>query len=61
MQQIDNQPVPRLAGRIEFKDMFFQYTEQQTVLAGFDLTIKAGETIALVGHTGAGKSVWVGW
>ena len=56
VQQIDNQPVPRLAGRIEFKDMFFQYTEQQTVLAGFNLTIKAGETVALVGHTGAGKS-----
>src|SRR5579859_5816845 len=56
VQQIDRQPVPRLSGHIEFKDMFFQYTEQQTVLAGFNLTIKAGETIALVGHTGAGKS-----
>ena len=56
VQQIDQQPVPRLSGRIEFKDVFFQYTEQQTVLAGFNLTIKAGETVALVGHTGAGKS-----
>ncbi|HEY6410627.1 MAG TPA: ABC transporter ATP-binding protein [Ktedonobacteraceae bacterium] len=56
VQQVDNQPVPRLAGQIEFKDMFFQYTEQQTVLAGFNLVINAGETVALVGHTGAGKS-----
>ena len=56
VQQIDQQPVPLLSGRIEFKDVFFQYTEQQTVLAGFNLTIKAGETVALVGHTGAGKS-----
>jgi len=56
VQQIDEQPVPRLAGRIEFRDMFFQYTAQQTVLAGFNLTIRAGETVALVGHTGAGKS-----
>ena len=56
VRQIDQQPVPRLAGRIEFKDMFFQYTEQQTVLAGFNLAINAGETVALVGHTGAGKS-----
>ena len=56
VQQVDQQPVPRLDGRIEFKDVFFQYTEQQTVLAGFNLTIKAGETVALVGHTGAGKS-----
>jgi len=56
VQQIDRQPVPRLSGHIEFKDLFFQYTEQQTVLAGFNLEIKAGETVALVGHTGAGKS-----
>jgi len=56
VRQVDQQPVPRLAGRIEFKDMFFQYTEQQTVLAGFNLVIEAGETVALVGHTGAGKS-----
>src|SRR6266852_4997392 len=56
VRQIDQQPVQRLAGRIEFKDVFFQYTDQQAVLAGFSLTIKAGETVALVGHTGAGKS-----
>jgi len=56
VRQIDHQPVPRLEGRIEFKDIFFQYTEQQTVLAGFNLVINAGETVALVGHTGAGKS-----
>ena len=56
VRQIDHQPVPPLAGHIEFKDIFFQYTEQQTVLAGFNLVINAGETVALVGHTGAGKS-----
>ena len=56
VRQIDQQPVPRLEGHIEFKDIFFQYTEQQTVLAGFNLVINAGETVALVGHTGAGKS-----
>ncbi len=54
--QIDSQPVPHLAGRVEFKNLDFRYTDQETVLAGFNLTIPAGETIALVGHTGAGKS-----
>ena len=54
--QHDNQPVPRLAGRIEFRDVDFHYTAQETVLEKFNLTIEAGETIALVGHTGAGKS-----
>ncbi len=54
--QKDNQPVPHVAGRIEFKNLGFRYTEQETVLSNFNLTIKAGETVALVGHTGAGKS-----
>jgi ABC-type multidrug transport system fused ATPase/permease subunit len=56
VKQIDAQPVPHLAGKIEFKDLSFRYNNQQTVLEHFNLTIKAGETIALVGHTGAGKS-----
>jgi ABC-type multidrug transport system fused ATPase/permease subunit len=54
--QYDHQPVLQLAGRIEFKAVDFRYTGQETVLEKFNLTIKAGETIALVGHTGAGKS-----
>jgi ABC-type multidrug transport system fused ATPase/permease subunit len=56
VMQIDDQPVPHIAGQIEFKNLNFRYTEQETVLSNFNLTIKAGETVALVGHTGAGKS-----
>ncbi len=47
---------PRLQGRIEFRDFSFRYTPNAEVLADFCLTIEAGETLALVGHTGAGKS-----
>jgi ATP-binding cassette subfamily B protein len=54
--QIDNQPVDKLDGRIEFRRVDFRYTEQEQVLADFSLTIRAGETVAFVGHTGAGKS-----
>jgi ABC-type multidrug transport system fused ATPase/permease subunit len=54
--QIDSQPVDDLAGRIEFRQVDFRYTEQERVLNDFSLTIEAGETVALVGHTGAGKS-----
>jgi ABC-type multidrug transport system fused ATPase/permease subunit len=54
--QIDDRPAPRLQGRIEFCDLDFSYTAKETVLEGFDLSIPAGETLALVGHTGAGKS-----
>ena len=56
IHQLDRQPVTRLAGEIVFRDMFFSYDDRQTVLAGFNLKIEAGETIAIVGHTGAGKS-----
>jgi ABC-type multidrug transport system fused ATPase/permease subunit len=54
--QTDAQPVPALKGRIEFEAMDFSYNEKETVLRNFSLVIPAGETIALVGHTGAGKS-----
>ncbi len=54
--QTDRQPVARLAGRIEFRAVDFRYTASEQVLKGFSLTVGAGETVALVGHTGAGKS-----
>ncbi|MFF0869155.1 ABC transporter ATP-binding protein [Nonomuraea sp. NPDC003560] len=46
----------RLAGRIEFDDVTFGYDAAHPVLRRFDLVVEAGETVALVGHTGAGKS-----
>jgi ATP-binding cassette, subfamily B, bacterial len=56
VKQVVSEPVPELAGRVDFKDIFFSYTDRQMVLAGFNLSIPAGQTVALVGHTGAGKS-----
>ncbi|GAB4578431.1 MAG: ABC transporter ATP-binding protein [Anaerolineales bacterium] len=50
------QAPPRLKGEIEFRNLGFRYTEQEQVLQDFNLHIRAGETIALVGHTGSGKS-----
>jgi ATP-binding cassette subfamily B protein len=54
--QTDSQPVPEVVGKIEFKNVSFRYTDQEQVLEDFNFTIQAGETVALVGHTGAGKS-----
>jgi len=54
--QTDSLDPGRLAGRIEFDDVTFGYTADTTVLEHFSLTIPAGETLAIVGHTGAGKS-----
>jgi len=48
-----------LKGKIEFKDVTFKYSKGETVLSNFNLTIQQGESIALVGHTGAGKSTIV--
>ncbi|MBC8105703.1 MAG: ABC transporter ATP-binding protein, partial [Anaerolineae bacterium] len=45
---------------IEFKNVGFAYKEGQTVLTNFNLTVRAGETIALVGPTGGGKTTIVG-
>ncbi len=56
VRQIDKQPVTHLAGKIDFRDVYFSYDDRQTVLVDFNFTIQAGETVALVGHTGAGKS-----
>ena len=56
VHQVDQQPVTTLHGEIEFKHVFFSYDQRQSVLTDFNVTIPAGETIALVGHTGAGKS-----
>jgi ABC-type multidrug transport system fused ATPase/permease subunit len=50
------EPVGRLAGRIEFENVTFGYDPASPVLRTFSLLIEAGETVALVGHTGAGKS-----
>ncbi len=54
--QTDRKPVPTLLGEIRFDHVWFQYSEKEAVLQDFSLDIRPGETIALVGHTGAGKS-----
>ena len=44
---------------IEFRDVVFRYTDAETVLDGFNLTVRAGQTVALVGPTGGGKTTIV--
>ncbi len=46
----------RLDGAIEFRDLRFGYEGGRPVLDGIELTVEAGETIAVVGRTGSGKS-----
>ncbi len=54
--QTDSREPRELKGRIEFRNLDFAYKPDEPVLQDFSLEIPAGQTIALVGHTGAGKS-----
>jgi ATP-binding cassette, subfamily B, bacterial len=45
-----------LRGEIEFRSVSFRYSDKEQVLDRFTLHIRPGESVALVGHTGAGKS-----
>lgn len=50
---------PEFKGNIEFRNVTFRYKEGGNILENFNLTIKAGEKIALVGETGSGKTTIV--
>ncbi len=54
--QTDHQILPAIRGEITFDHVNFRYNDKEAVLEDFSLTIQPGETLALVGHTGAGKS-----
>jgi ATP-binding cassette subfamily B protein len=52
----DARPLPEIEGRVRFEDVVFGYGDGPEILHGIDLDVPAGTTVALVGHTGAGKS-----
>lgn len=52
----DSQPVKHVRGDIRFNDVAFGYEDKTNTLSGVNLSIAAGETIALVGPSGAGKT-----
>jgi ATP-binding cassette subfamily B protein len=54
-----NKKIRDIKGDISFKNVTFGYKDEEKVLEEFNLDIKAGETIALVGETGSGKSTIV--
>jgi ATP-binding cassette, subfamily B, bacterial len=54
--QTGSLPVDKVEGQVEFRHLNFSYNDRETVLQDFSLNIRPGERLALVGHTGAGKS-----
>jgi ABC-type multidrug transport system fused ATPase/permease subunit len=59
--QEDPHPVvlPRLRGEVEFRHVWFHYQADMPVFQGLSLHIPAGQSLAIVGHTGAGKTTLV--
>ena len=55
----DAQPLPDITGEVDFEDVTFGYEEGMNVLEHVNLHVRPGESIALVGPTGAGKSTVV--
>ncbi|GMA49801.1 multidrug ABC transporter permease [Alicyclobacillus contaminans] len=53
---VDADAVPRFRGDIEFDQVHFSYDGKHEVLKGISFTARQGQTVAIVGHTGSGKS-----
>lgn len=51
--------LPKVIGNVEFKNVNFYYNEKEPVIKNFNLKANSGETIALVGETGSGKSTLI--
>lgn len=56
---LPSSPVPKLSGSIRFENVSFKYAEGEKVLDNFNLDVRPGECIALVGETGSGKTTIV--
>jgi ATP-binding cassette, subfamily B, multidrug efflux pump len=48
--------IGRIRGKIEFRDVWFAYNDEEWILRGVSFTVQPGERIAFAGHTGAGKT-----
>ena len=48
--------ITNIKGNVEFKNVFYAYNQDHYVLKNISFSVQAGETVALVGHTGSGKT-----
>lgn len=55
-EDVADEVIPRYQGNVVFDQVWFSYKENEPVLKGISFAVKRGQTIALIGHTGSGKS-----
>ncbi len=55
-EAVEEERIPRLQGNVKFDNVSFSYNGKDEVLKNISFEAKQGETVALVGHTGSGKS-----
>ncbi|TWT11148.1 ABC transporter ATP-binding protein [Planomicrobium sp. CPCC 101079] len=55
-EAVSDEKIPRYRGNVRFENVWFAYKEEEYVLKDISFEAKQGETVALVGHTGSGKS-----
>ncbi len=53
---VENGKEPKIKGKIEFEDVYFEYEKDRPVLKNISFTVNPGDTIAIIGSTGSGKS-----
>lgn len=58
-ENVGKPEIGEIKGHVEFKDVYFGYTENEEVLKDINIEAKPGETIAIVGPTGAGKTTTI--
>jgi ATP-binding cassette subfamily B protein len=56
----DAKPLPAIKGRVEFQAVHFEYKPGRPVLTDISFKVEPGQSVALVGHTGGGKTTLVG-
>ncbi len=56
---LDAISVPRIEGRVEYRNVVFGYEKHRTVLKGVSFVVEPGEMVGLVGHSGAGKTTTI--
>lgn len=55
-ENVSDEKIARYKGHVQFEHVWFAYKNEEYVLKDISIDAKAGETVALVGHTGSGKS-----